>query len=98
MLRQFVAALFVLTLFAALTSAEEVKGKIKGVDADKGTITVAVGDKDRTFDVANDARIGVGKSKDLKDLKAGQSVTLTTESKNGEDVVTEIKGGAKKEK
>ena len=98
MLRPFVAALFVLTLLVGVTVAEEVKGKIKGVDADRGTITVTVGEKDRTFAVAKDAKVGVGKSKDLKDLKAGQSVTLTTESKNGKDVVTEIKGGGKKEK
>jgi hypothetical protein len=78
--------------------AAEIKGKIKSVDADKSTITVTVGDKDETFTVAQDAKISVGTVKDVKDLKPGANVTLTTETKGGKEVVTAITGGGAKDK
>ena len=78
--------------------AAEVKGKVKSVDADTGTITVTVGEKDQTFTVAKDATISAGTAKVLKDLKAGDNVTLTTEKKDGKEVVTGIKGGGSKDK
>jgi hypothetical protein len=88
MLRNLIAAVFVLVLAAGFTLADEVKGKVKSVDADKSTITVTVGDKDQTLSVSKDAKLSLGKKiKELKDIKEGTAVTLVTDN----DKVTEIK-------
>jgi hypothetical protein len=88
MLRNFVSAVFVLVVAAGFTLADEVKGKVKAVDADKGTITVTVGDKDQTLTVAKDVKLSLGKKvMELKDVKEGTAVTLTTDN----DKVTAIK-------
>jgi len=95
-----------------LLLAEEVKGKVKSVDAEKSTITITVDDKDQTLDVSKDVKVThlVGKkekkaeSQDLPGglgaLTAGTAVTMTTEKKDDKDVVTAIKvdGLAKKKK
>jgi Cu/Ag efflux protein CusF len=91
MLRRLVCTMVALLLMTGGLLAAEVKGKVKSVDAATSMITVTVGDKDQTFTVAKDAKVSVGMVKDLKDLKAGASVTLTTEKKAGKEVVTEIK-------
>jgi hypothetical protein len=97
--------MFTLAILAvsSLAHAEEVKGKVKSVDAEKSTITVTVGEQDKTLDVAKDAKIThrVGKnekkakSEDLQGglgaLTAGTDITLTTEKKEDKDVVTAIK-------
>ena len=92
--------------FLALSSlalAEEIKGKVKSVDADKSTITVTVGEADKTYDVAKDAKVThkVGKNEKkaktedlpggLGALTAGTDVTLTTEKKDDKESVTAIK-------
>jgi Cu/Ag efflux protein CusF len=103
MLRRFLCAAFALVLCVGVTLAEEVKGKIKSVDADKGTMTVTVDGKDQEYKIGTDTKLLNAQGKDLKDgiknarLKEGQAVTLTTEKKDGKDVVTEVKlGGGKK--
>jgi hypothetical protein len=97
--------LFTLAILAvsSVVHAEEVKGKVKSVDAEKSSITVTVGEQDRTLDVAKDAKIThrVGKnekkakSEDLPGglggLTAGTEITLTTEKKDDKEVVTQIK-------
>ena len=104
MLRSILSALSVLTLCAGLSLADEVKGKIKSVDAEKSTLIITVDDKDQSFPVAKDAEIySLGKAKKgqpapkvtvtdgLKGVKDGADVTLTTEKKDGKDTVTAIK-------
>jgi Cu/Ag efflux protein CusF len=96
MLRRLLCTAVALLFVTGGLLAAEVKGKVKSVDADKGTITVTVGEQDQTFTVAKDAKVSVGKVKDvkdIKDLKVGANVTLTTEKKDGKEVVTGIKGG-----
>ena len=105
MLRRFATASFalVLALGAGRLSADEVRGKVKQVDGDKGRLTLTVGDADKTFDVGGDTRV-VGlygkklkkaKTQDLagglRGLKEGAEVTLTTAKKDDKDVVTEVK-------
>jgi hypothetical protein len=88
MLRSVFCALGVLVLAAGMTWGDEVKGKVKSVDADKSTITVTVGDKDQTLAVSKDAKLSLGKKvKELKDIKEGTAVTVITDK----DMVTEIK-------
>ena len=59
MIRTLTPALLVLTLLAAAGSlpAEEIRGKVKSVDGDKGTITLTVGEAERTFQLATDAKV-----------------------------------------
>ena len=84
---------------AGFVLAEEYKGKIKDVDAGKGTISVTVGDKVVTVPVANDAKVlQVGKGKTdtpvvggLAGLGPGRDVTVTTAKVDGKETATVIK-------
>ena len=91
-------------------SAEEIHGKVKSIDADKGTMVLSVGDADRTVAVKAEARVygTVGKKArsrevegGLKGIKEGARVTLNTESRDGKELATSVKveklakGGAK---
>ncbi len=106
MLRYLMAVLFALVLVPAL-QAEEIRGQITGVDATKSTITVKVGDKTRTLDVAKDFRLqmlvssggrrgrgGVSYQQftgNLNNLGQGAQVTLTTQTRDDVEVVTTIR-------
>lgn len=93
---------FTLVLGANGLSADEIKGKVKSVDSGKHTITLAVGDAEKTFDVAADAKVTglFGKklkkavSQDvpggLKGVKEGTDVTVTSETKEGKATVTQV--------
>jgi hypothetical protein len=99
-------ALVVVVMIAGGLVADEIKGKVKSVDATKGTITVTVGDKETTYTVEKDAKILAGKGdKEVKGGLGGKAFTreglpvmLKTEKKDGKEVVTEIRvlGGKKK--
>src|SRR5262245_31242530 len=104
MLQKFTVAVACLVVCAGLSLAEEIKGKVKSVDADKGTLTLTVGDKDQTIAVAKDADVfSLGKAKKgqpapkqavsggLGGLTAGAEVTVTTEKKDAKDTATAIK-------
>jgi hypothetical protein len=99
MLRLAVAGLLALAVCAGRLPAAETKGKLAGVDTDKGTVTLTVEGKDRVFTVPKDAEFLVQdirpyKPKEgLKDpvfKRKGLQVTVTTEKKGGKEVVTKI--------
>ncbi|MCS6850748.1 MAG: hypothetical protein NZ700_06225 [Gemmataceae bacterium] len=96
MFRKLVCALFGFMVCVGIVVAAEIKGKVKSVDAEKNTITVTTKDGDKTFPIAADAKITVGKGSNLKDLKEGAGVMLRTEVKDGKEVVVELKAGGKK--
>lgn len=113
MIRKFAASVVAVLVCCGFAMSEDVKGKVKSVDAEKNTIVVTVGDKDMTYTVAADAKIvTVAKGKKgkpgvetpladgLKGLKADTEVTLTTEKKDDKETVTGIKlgGGGKGKK
>lgn len=91
-----------LTLMAGSVALADTYGdKVKDVDPTKMTLTLPVDGKDRTFkvdpkvDVQNQVRAGkrlrlVPVKDGLKGVKAGTEVTVTTEKKDGEEVVTKI--------
>jgi hypothetical protein len=91
----------VLLTGTCIARADVVVGKVKSIDTDKNTITVTVDDKDQTFTVDKGSKIWQpGKTKKapqvdvpggLSGLKPDQPVVLTTEKKDGKDVVTQIK-------
>lgn len=106
-MRTFVCAVTALLICAIGLIAAEIKGKVKSADADKKTITVTSDDgKDTEVKVGGDTKFVNAKGKDLdnekawKALKAGVAVVVTTDKKDGKDVVTEVKvmGGKKKDK
>jgi hypothetical protein len=81
--------------------AETYAEKIKGVDAEKKTITIPVDGKDKAFKVADkvDVQTQVRRGKrltvtplkeGLKGVKTGMEATVTTEKRDGEEVVTKI--------
>lgn len=92
----------VVTLAAATTApAETYADKVKAVDPDKKTLTLPVDGKDKTFPVDDkvevQAQTRAGKRlrltpvKDgLKGVKAGAEATVTTQRKDGQEVVTRI--------
>jgi hypothetical protein len=106
MLRSLVCAGFALLVCAVAVLAAEYKGKVKNVDPDKSTITVTVGDEDKTFKVTDDTKIVRGKgdkSKDVKDglkneraFKNNPNVVITTEGEKVKEI--RILGGGKKKK
>jgi hypothetical protein len=95
----FALVVSLIALGAGRLKADEVRGKIKSVDADKHTVTLTVGDIDRTLHVANDAKVSGLYGKKLKKavaqeipgglqgVKEGAIVSLTTEK----DEVKQIK-------
>lgn len=105
-------SLVALVISAASARADEVKGKLKSVDADKHTLTVTFIDKDQTFQFSADVKVVhlVGKkakkaqTEDLPGgvtaLTTGSDVILTSEKKDGILVITAVKveGLAKKKK
>jgi hypothetical protein len=104
-MRTFVSAALALALCAGVALAAEIKGKIKSVDADKGTITLTAADgKDHTLMVGKDAKIQANSGKDLKDglkdkhLKAGTEVVVQCEKKDGKEVCTGLKLAAPRPK
>jgi hypothetical protein len=88
--------------FIALPSritAGEFEGKLKGVEAEKGVVTLTVGGKDRDFTVTKDTELEVQdirayNPKDgLKDPafeKKGVKVVVKTAEKNGKEIVTNV--------
>ena len=101
MLRRALLVVAVAALVAASGRAETYGDKLKAVDLAKRTITLPVDGKERTFkvadkvDVQSQTRVGkrlrVTPVKDgLKGVKAGDEATVTTEKRDGEEVVTKI--------
>jgi hypothetical protein len=98
MLRKFVCAVAAVVLCVGVVLADEIKGKIKSVDADKGTITVTAADgKDHTLTVGKDTKLQAASGKDLKEgikdkhLKAGAEVVVQCKKEGGKEVCTEVK-------
>jgi Cu/Ag efflux protein CusF len=103
MLRKFVCAALTLMFCAVCALADSYTGKVKSVDANAGTLTVTVNDKDMEFKVPAGAKVIVGK-KDAPDglrakqfkKAAGADVTVVTEKKDGTETVTEVRLQKKK--
>ena len=101
MLRRTFLATAVALLTGTATPAETYGDKVKAVDASKKTLTLPVDGKDRTFPVDDKVEVQsqtrAGKrlrltpvKGGLKGVKPGADVTVTTEKKAGQEVVTRI--------
>ncbi|MFL5342146.1 MAG: hypothetical protein ACJ8F7_18525 [Gemmataceae bacterium] len=104
MLRRVLATLAVCGFFAAAALAEDYKGTLKKIDAEKSTITVLVNGEEKTLPVSKDAEIysqGKGKKKKpgpkevinggLSGLKSDMEVTVSTIRTGSREVVGSIK-------
>jgi hypothetical protein len=102
MLRTLAYAVVGLLASAGGLRAEDVQGKVKKVDADKGVLTVTIDGKDREFRITDDTKMVDAEGKDLKNrlkskrLEVGQEVTVTCEKKDGKEVCTRVKLTPKK--
>jgi hypothetical protein len=99
------AAIGLLLVFGLSLLAAQYKGKVKSVDRDKNTITVTVGDQEKTFTVGDDVKFTRGKKEVKKkllskafDKDANTTVTLITEGEGDKEVLKEVKIIAKKNK
>lgn len=94
MLRSLLCAMVALLVFAGSALADEAKGKVKKIDADKKTVVVTVGDDDKEFTTDADTKILNAKDKPLKDglksLKEGAEVTVTHEKKGDKMMASKI--------
>jgi Cu/Ag efflux protein CusF len=86
-------AMILLVALAAPVLADEVKGKVKSITADKREFTVTDNDgKNHEFVLTEDGKVKLGdKDGKLSDLKEGDEVTITYEKKDGKMMVSEIK-------
>src|SRR5262245_31398801 len=101
MWKKALCAIGILVWGAAAIRAETYGEKVKAVDPAKRTITFPVEGRERTFKVDEkvdvQAQVRAGKrlrlspvKEGLKGVKAGGEATITTEKKDGEEVVTKI--------
>jgi Cu/Ag efflux protein CusF len=84
-----------LTLLVALASpilAEETKGKIKSVTADKKEFVMTDNNgKDWTFQLAEDGKVRLAdQDGKLSDLKEGDEVTITYEKKDDKFIASKV--------
>ena len=100
MFRAFACSLVVVTVLAGGLAAEEtrVKGVIKSVDVDKGIVTVTIKKQDREFKVTDDTKLTAApEGKKIKErlksklFKAGNEVGVTSDTKDGKEVVILIR-------
>lgn len=88
-------------LSTPLLFADTYAEKVKAIDADKKLITIPVDGKDKPFKVVDkvDVQTQVRRGKrltvtplkeGLKGIKVGVEATITTEKRDGEEVVTKI--------
>jgi hypothetical protein len=99
MLRAGFSSILALALCAGGLLGAEIQGKLKGVDAEKGTVTVTVDDKDRVFTVTDDTKIIVNdirayepkeRLKDPVFKRPNLRVVVRTQTKGGKEVVTQV--------
>lgn len=99
MIRTFSCALVAVTILAGSVLAEtRVKGVIKSVDAAKGVVTVTIKKKDQEFQVTDDTKLTAApEGKRIKErlksplFKEGNEVAVTTDTKDGKEVVILIR-------
>jgi hypothetical protein len=76
---------------APAMAADSHQGKVVEVSAGKLTMTDIAGKNQHTHDVASDAAVSCeGKTCGLTDVKAGDMVTVTIDTKDGKTVATKV--------
>ncbi|OAI53004.1 hypothetical protein AYO44_16390 [Planctomycetaceae bacterium SCGC AG-212-F19] len=97
MFRLAVLVLALIAIFEFDAQADQLKGKVKAVAADKNEITVTVGKTDQQFTIPADAKVLNAAGKEIpqrlgaKLFQPGMQVVVTTDKVDGKDVVKELK-------
>src|SRR5262245_32276410 len=97
MFRRAAFALALLGLVNFELHADQLKGKIKSVAADKNMLTVNVGKADQQFTIPADAKVLSASGKDIRQRLAdklfqpGMRVAITTDKVDEKEVVKEVK-------
>lgn len=96
MLPKVVCAAFALFICVGIILADEMKGKVEKVDAEKGVVTVKVAGKEKpaNIKVGKDTKLVGADGKALtgvKDIKEGSDVTVTYEKKDKKTTIQSIK-------
>src|SRR5439155_1451686 len=94
MARSLTGAVTGLLLGAALLLAQDdiQRGKIKKVDADKGTLTITVGTTDREFVVTGETRIvGADNKPSPRGFKDGVAVMFKSVTQDGREVLLGVR-------
>ena len=87
----FVALTLTLGALGCRSAAAMHQGKVVEVGSGKLTMTDIAGKNQHTHEVATDAAITCeGKACGLSDVKVGDMVTVTTDTKDGKTVATKI--------
>lgn len=98
MFRSILVAVVGLVFCVSLAMAEEIKGKVKQIDAKNFMITVTVDGKEKTYPVDPSAFVLTGQGRNFKGgfkgLKGGEEVTITTNKKEDKEIVGMIKVAA----
>ena len=100
-MRKLVFMLVISFLLGSIAIADTYAEKVKTVDAKENTLSIVIDKKEKSFPVDPKAqilsqvkagkRLNVTPLKDgLKAIKAGDDVILTTELKQGEEVITKV--------
>ena len=87
-----VAVALITSFMTAAVAAETMKGTIRGIDKQKGTITFC------PEGTTNEMPLVVGKSVDLKNIDTNMKVQINVETKDGKKTVNDIKVIEKKHK
>jgi Cu/Ag efflux protein CusF len=101
MARRWFGVVAAVALLATALLAQDAiqRGKIKKVDAEKGTVTITVDGKDQDFLVTEDTRLADASGKDVaqrlqdKAFKEGAEVAFRAEEKGGKKVLVGLKLG-----
>jgi hypothetical protein len=91
MVRKFACAVFALLVCIGVLIADEMKGKVTKVDAEKGVITLKVGEKDKNVKVGKDTKLTGAKK--VGDIKVGDDVTVTYTKEGKKMTIQEVKVG-----
>lgn len=73
---------FIIVVFAGLALAAEMSGEVTAVDVAKGTLTLKSGTVEAAFDCETGSLI--------KDVKAGDKVTVEYKEAGGKKIVTKV--------
>lgn len=97
MLRVLLGTVVALLLFVGVAAAEEIKGKVKKVEPEKGYLTLTVGEKERLLIIRKETKLVDAEGKELedglkaKDFKEGAEIIATTEGKGKKAMLKEVK-------
>jgi len=94
-LSKWLPALLVVLAVVVLSSpalGAEAKGKIKSVSADKDQFVLESSGKEFTFQMGKDGKIQLNnKAGQLRDLKAGDEVTITYQTVGDRNIASEVR-------